>query len=65
MKNLLIGLIIGSAIGGIWVQYRITGDIWSNKSLDDIKTEAIIGYETYLCETKNWERYCVSCVKPN
>jgi len=31
MKNLLIGLIIGSAIGGIWVQYRFSGSIWSNK----------------------------------
>ena len=29
MKNLLIGLIIGSAIGGIWVQFRITGGIWN------------------------------------
>ena len=30
MKNLLIGLIVGSAVGGMWVQYHFTDNIWSN-----------------------------------
>ena len=31
MYKILIALIIGLTIGGMWVQYRFTGNIWSNE----------------------------------
>ena len=36
MKNLLIGLIVGSVISGMWVQYHFTGNVWSNKPKQDL-----------------------------
>ncbi len=37
MEKFLIGLIVGSLIGGIWVQYlfRITGDILHNDTIQE------------------------------
>ena len=36
MKTFLIGLIVGSIIGGMWVQFRFTNDIWSNKPKEEL-----------------------------
>ena len=47
MKNLLIGLVIGSMISGMWVQYHFTGSIWSNEpkqdliQIEDVKIEDV------------------------
>ena len=31
-----IALMIGLLIGGIWVQYRFTGNIWSNQPKEEL-----------------------------
>ena len=41
MKQLIIGLIIGSVLGGMWVQYRFSGGILSNKPKEELCPEIV------------------------
>ncbi len=53
MKTFIIGFIIGSLIGGMWVQFRFSGDILSNECKQ--KEEVVIKkpQSPYLNEPKN------------
>lgn len=33
MKKLIIGLILGAILNGMYVTYRITGGVWNNKTI--------------------------------
>lgn len=58
--KILITLIIGSLIGGIWVQYRITGDIWHNKTNEQAYEEGYITASKKLAEI---QQFVVDCEK--
>ena len=40
-KEIIISLIIGSLIGGMWVQYRFSGGIWSNKPSENLCVDIV------------------------
>ena len=41
MIKIIVWLIIGMTIGGMWVQYRFSGDIWSNKPRENLCSEYV------------------------
>src|SRR3990167_5107165 len=49
--KILIALIIGSAIGGMWIQYRFTGGIWTNEVKSELR-EVVVKYE----DLDYWDR---------
>ena len=60
MKQLILGFIIGSVIGGMWVQYRITGSIADRKTIaeycEEAKSEGYREGFNYGAETE-WNRW--------
>jgi len=55
IKEIIISLIIGSIIGGIWVQYSFSGNIWSNKPREDLCSYVI---EKQKIEESKETEYC-------
>ena len=64
MYKFLITIAISSLIGGMWVQYRITGTIYENKTIEQIKEEAgDTAVAKYKTEHADYEKHRDEIVK--